>query len=85
MAEELLVLVWDWLTIDEGMPILTRGGSGGGLAVFSLRPFFVTYAIITPQAAKHKPTRMHNVTIISAPFVYTAPALSPIASIVVTN
>ena len=80
MAEELLVLVRDWLTIDEGMPTLTRGGSGGGLAVFPLCPFFVAYAIITPQAAKPKPTRMHNVTIISAPFVYATSVLSLIAS-----
>ena len=48
---------------------MTRGGSGGGaLADFSLRPFFVTHAIMIPQAAKPKPTRMHIVTIMSAPF-----------------
>lgn len=69
--EELLVLVWGWLTVGEGMPALTRGGSGGGeLAEFSLRPFFVAQAIMTPQTAKPKPTRMHIATIMSAPFVY---------------
>lgn len=37
------------------------------MAVFSLRPFFVMQAMMTPQAINPKPTRMHIVTIMSAP------------------
>ena len=67
-TEDLLVLVRAWLTVGEGMPTLTRGGSGGGaLAVFPLRPLFVMQAMMTPQAINPKPTRIHIVTIMSAP------------------